>query len=165
MRRRSRAPERVSVVRTIDDLQRVAVIRAIVYVDGQDCPYDEEFDGNDLCGLHLLGWVGAEPAASLRMRFFGGFAKLERLAVRPEHRRSSIAYRWCATRCGSRGARGSRGPTAMRGRGSSRSGPGSARGLWAGRAHSPFSGRRYTEMVLDLKRRRTPSDSAAIRSS
>jgi predicted GNAT family N-acyltransferase len=85
--------ERVTIVRTLDDLQRVAAVRTVAYIAGQDCPYDEEFDGNDLCGMHLLGWMGDEPVGSLRIRYFGGFAKMERLAVRPEHRRSSIAFR------------------------------------------------------------------------
>jgi len=53
----------------------------------QACPYDEEFDGNDFCGAThlLLSWRG-EPAGVVRLRWFGEFAKLERLAVRKEHR-------------------------------------------------------------------------------
>jgi len=30
---------------------------------------------------HLVGYVGAEPAATLRLRYFGDFVKIERLAV------------------------------------------------------------------------------------
>jgi predicted GNAT family N-acyltransferase len=85
--------ETVTVVRNIDDLQKAVAIRAMVYMGEQKCPYDEEFDGNDFCGMHLIGWIAGEPAACLRIRFFAEFAKVERLAVRPEYRRSTIAFR------------------------------------------------------------------------
>jgi predicted GNAT family N-acyltransferase len=83
----------ITVVRTLDDLQKVVAIRAIVYMGAQKCPCNEEFDGNDFCGMHLIGWIRGEPVACLRIRFFAGFAKLERLAVRPDYRRSTIAFR------------------------------------------------------------------------
>jgi predicted GNAT family N-acyltransferase len=87
------ASETITVVRNVDDLQKVVAIRAMVYMGEQKCPYDEEFDGNDFCGMHLIGWIGAEPVACLRIRFFAEFAKVERLAVRQDYRRSTIAFR------------------------------------------------------------------------
>jgi predicted GNAT family N-acyltransferase len=145
-----RPQERVTVVRTLDEYLRAAAIRSIVYVGDQACPYDEEFDGNDFCGLHLIGWVGGEAAACLRMRFFGGFAKLERLAVRPEFRRSNIAF--AIVRQALRLAARKGFPKAY---GHAREGlepfwarfgarPVGARGAFS------FSGHRYTEMALDL---------------
>lgn len=142
--------EKITIVRTLDDFQRAATIRAIVYMDGQACPYDEEFDGNDFCGMHLLGWVDGEPAASLRLRFFGGFAKLERLAVRPEHRRSSIAFRIVREALALARRKGF--PKAY---GHAREG---LEPFWArfgatlmGPAGGfAFSGHRYTEMVVEL---------------
>ncbi len=86
--------ERISIVRTLDDYSRVVAVRSIAYIDGQeDCPFDEEFDGNDFCAMHLIGWLGDEPAACLRVRFFSDFVKLERLAVRPDFRGSTLAFR------------------------------------------------------------------------
>jgi predicted GNAT family N-acyltransferase len=85
--------ETVTVVRTVDDFLKAVSIRSIVYIADQDCPHDEEFDGNDFCAMHLLGWIGGEPVACVRIRFFADFAKIERLAVRAEYRRSSIAFR------------------------------------------------------------------------
>ena len=59
-------------VRTLEDYQKMAAIRAAVFMSEQDCPYEEEFDGNDLCATHLAGLVthfqvpdGAWPAAFL----------------------------------------------------------------------------------------------------
>lgn len=80
-----------TVVRTYDDLAKVMAIRSVAFLGGQDCPFQEEFDGNDFSSTHLLGFVGDEPAACLRIRCFAGFAKLERVAVLPKHRRSRLA--------------------------------------------------------------------------
>jgi predicted GNAT family N-acyltransferase len=83
----------ITVVRTIEDFMRVVSIRGATYIAEQDCPYDEEFDGNDFCASHLLSYVGKEPAGCLRIRYFADFAKLERLAVRHEFRKLRIGTR------------------------------------------------------------------------
>jgi len=82
----------IRVARTLDDLMQVTAIRSAVFLTDQVCPYEEEFDGNDLCAIHLIGSVSGEPAACIRARFFADFVKLERLAVRQEFRRSRIAF-------------------------------------------------------------------------
>ncbi len=81
------------VSRTIEDVMKVFAIRAATYMNEQACPYDEEFDGNDFCAAHILGEVNGEPAGCIRIRFFGDFVKIERLAVRPEFRSSTLAFR------------------------------------------------------------------------
>ncbi|WP_342028175.1 GNAT family N-acetyltransferase [Methylobacterium phyllostachyos] len=82
----------VAVARSMEDLSRVIALRAAVYMAEQACPYEEEFDGNDLSATHLIGYVGDEPAGCLRIRFFADFAKIERLAVRAEHRNTRMAF-------------------------------------------------------------------------
>ncbi len=82
----------VSVAHEFNDLLRVASIRGAVYIGEQECPFDEEFDGNDLAATHLLGYVGDEPAGCLRVRFFADFAKVERLAVRKEFRHTVLSF-------------------------------------------------------------------------
>src|SRR5207237_2982964 len=72
----------ITVVHSIEDFMRVVSVRSATYVAEQHCPYDEEFDGNDFSASHLLSYVGKEPVGCLRIRYFAGFAKLERLAVR-----------------------------------------------------------------------------------
>src|ERR1700716_4260761 len=67
----------IRVAASLSDLMQVVAIRGAVYMGEQDCPYDEEFDGNDFCAMHLIGSVGSEPAACMRIRFFGDFAKLD----------------------------------------------------------------------------------------
>jgi predicted GNAT family N-acyltransferase len=85
---------KVAVVRTVDELMQVFAVRAQVYVAEQDCPYVEEFDGNDLAGAtHLLARAGAEPVATMRIRWFAGFAKFERICVRAKFRGAQAAER------------------------------------------------------------------------
>jgi predicted GNAT family N-acyltransferase len=85
----------IRVASSLSDLMQVVAIRGAVYMSEQSCPYDEEFDGNDFCALHLIGSIGREPAGCLRMRFFADFAKLERLAVRQQFRGTSLALDMC----------------------------------------------------------------------
>jgi predicted GNAT family N-acyltransferase len=91
----SPAPEKprlsVKVARTIEDLVRVMSVRSAVYIAEQECPYEEEFDGNDFSATHILGYVGSEPVGCMRIRYFADFAKVERLAVRKEFRSAGLA--------------------------------------------------------------------------
>lgn len=79
--------------RTLNDMMMITAIRSAVFMSEQECPYDEEFDGNDLCAAtHILGFIDDEPVACLRVRFFADFAKIERLAVRHEYRNSRLSF-------------------------------------------------------------------------
>nr|WP_319531833.1 GNAT family N-acetyltransferase [uncultured Cohaesibacter sp.] len=89
---RGQARTGITVVHEISDLMKVAAIRSAVYIGEQSCPYDEEFDGNDFAATHLLAYVDDEPVGCMRVRFFGDFAKLERLAIRKEYRSSRVAF-------------------------------------------------------------------------
>jgi predicted GNAT family N-acyltransferase len=72
---------RVEVVRDLNEYMKVVAIRASVFLAEQDCPYDEEFDNNDLSALHLIAYLRDEPVATLRIRWFANFAKIERVCV------------------------------------------------------------------------------------
>lgn len=85
------SPTGITVVSESNDFMKVAAVRAAVYMGDQSCPYAEEFDGNDFSASHLLAYVDNEPVGCMRLRFFGDFAKLERLAVRKEYRVSKVA--------------------------------------------------------------------------
>lgn len=82
----------VRVVRDFDDMQRVNMVRTLVYIGEQNCPYDEEYDGNDLAGAtHFLMECDGEPIGCLRVRWFAGFAKIERVCVRACYRHSRVS--------------------------------------------------------------------------
>lgn len=82
---------RVDVAHSSDDVEKALAIRAAVFLVEQNCPYAEEFDGNDRTAMHLVGYVDGEPAGTLRLRFFADFAKPERLAVLPRFRGTLLA--------------------------------------------------------------------------
>jgi predicted GNAT family N-acyltransferase len=90
--RTSRKELSVTVARTMEDVMKVMTIRSAIYIGEQSCPYEEEFDGNDFSATHLIGYIGNEPAACLRVRYFADFAKIERLAVRKEFRNTRLAF-------------------------------------------------------------------------
>jgi predicted GNAT family N-acyltransferase len=81
----------VRVVRSLEEMTRVIAIRGAVYMGEQQCPFEEEFDGNDFSATHLICHKGQEPVGCLRIRYFADFAKLERLAVRNENRNAGVA--------------------------------------------------------------------------
>jgi len=83
----------VKVVRTLDEFMQMVSVRSAVFMSEQVCPFLEEFDGNDFCALHLVGYKGKEPIGCIRIRFFAGFAKIERLAVRHEFRNTRIGFK------------------------------------------------------------------------
>lgn len=89
-RHHNRSDIQVTVVRGLDDLQKVYVLRALTYMAEQECPYEEEFDGNDLCALHLLATENGQPAGSLRLRFFSDFCKIERVCIDPRRRGGAL---------------------------------------------------------------------------
>jgi predicted GNAT family N-acyltransferase len=72
---------RVEMARDLNDYMKVVAIRGAVFLAEQDCPYDEEFDQNDLCASHLIAYLRGEPVATLRIRWFANFAKIERVCV------------------------------------------------------------------------------------
>lgn len=72
---------RIEMVRDLSDYMKVVAIRSSVFLAEQDCPYDEEFDHNDLSASHLIAYLRNEPVATLRIRWFASFAKIERVCV------------------------------------------------------------------------------------
>jgi predicted GNAT family N-acyltransferase len=87
----SKRPNDVRIVRDLNDLLMVFMIRASVYGAEQDCSFVEQFDANDHCATHFIGFIEGEPAGCLRARFFDGSVRLERLAVRKSFRESTLA--------------------------------------------------------------------------
>ncbi len=81
---------RVQPVRDLTDYQKVVSIRAAAFMSEQKCPYAEEFDGNDFSATHLLAYRDQEPIATLRIRWFSGFGKIERVCVIQPERGSPV---------------------------------------------------------------------------
>lgn len=82
----------VRQVRDFEGLAHVFSIRSATYLAEQFPLYAEEFDGNDFCATHFVGYVDGDPAGAVRLRYFADFVKCERLAVKMEYRKSRLAF-------------------------------------------------------------------------
>src|ERR1700744_3778060 len=84
---------RIELATRLEQLGQAQWVRAICYMgssqlpEGQrPLPADQAFDPNDLYATHVLAYDGNEPVGSLRIRWFHGFAEIERSAFRKEYR-------------------------------------------------------------------------------
>jgi predicted GNAT family N-acyltransferase len=80
----------ITPVQSDDDWEKARSIRTQVFIEEQDCPPEEEWDGHDETSRHVLGWVDGQAVATARWRTVPHddeiVAKLERFAVLPDHR-------------------------------------------------------------------------------
>ena len=80
----------ITPVQSDDDWEKARSIRMQVFIEEQDCPPEEEWDGHDETSRHVLGWVDGQAVATARWRTVPHddeiVAKLERFAVLPDHR-------------------------------------------------------------------------------
>lgn len=76
----------VRIVSTFEERQMVVAIRAAVLLGEQSGRYSCHFDENDHCSTLLLVLVDGEPAGTLRLRWFAGFARVEKMILRREYR-------------------------------------------------------------------------------
>ena len=89
----------IELVRSFDAYQKVVAVRTLTFLGEQSCPYEEEFDGNDMCASHLLAHLDGQPIATLRLRWFAGFGKIERVCVLEAHRKSGVIKVLLAAAC------------------------------------------------------------------
>jgi predicted GNAT family N-acyltransferase len=83
----------VTLARTMEDMHKVIAIRSAAYFSDPEHTFGKHFDGNDMSSSHMVGYIGEEPVGTLRIRYFADFARIERIAVRPTHRKSRIAFK------------------------------------------------------------------------
>jgi len=83
---------RISVthVDTDSDLQTCFSIRREVFVEEQNVSAEEEYDGLDPECRHYLLTIDGAPMATARLRFLGGKAKVQRVAVRKAARGTGL---------------------------------------------------------------------------
>jgi predicted GNAT family N-acyltransferase len=80
------------IATTQEELIKVFIVRAIVFMDEQKVPYAIEMDEHEDSATHILGEIDNEPVAAGRLRFLGEWAKLERIAVRKEYRKRGYGH-------------------------------------------------------------------------
>jgi len=73
-----------------DDVVKCIAVRSIVFCGEQHISYQLERDEHDASATHIL--CELEPVAAARLRFFNGYAKLERIAVRAPWRGQGLGH-------------------------------------------------------------------------
>lgn len=82
----------IRIATTDEDILKVMVVRGIVFIEEQQVDWEGEIDEFENDSIHVLGEVDGQPVAAGRLRLLpGGWAKLERIAVRPRWRGRGIA--------------------------------------------------------------------------
>jgi predicted GNAT family N-acyltransferase len=78
-------------LRNQNEMQAALELRHDVFCVEQGVPEQEELDGRDHDGIHLVAIHGGEVVATCRILLIGSTAQFSRLAVRSSMRRRGIA--------------------------------------------------------------------------
>jgi ElaA protein len=81
---------RIAEAATEADRDACLALRIEVFCGEQGVTRDEEIDGLDDGARHLLATVAGSPVGTLRLRFEGEAAKVERVCVARAHRRTGL---------------------------------------------------------------------------
>ena len=77
---------RAEIVTTYEQLLHAYAVRSICFIEENGMKAQQMFDGNDYQATHVILYSGDEPIGALRIRWFKGFAKFERFALRKAYR-------------------------------------------------------------------------------
>ena len=91
---------RVKKVENEEELGQAFQIREEVFIDEQECPRGEEFDGFDDESVHFIAYINGEPAGTSRYRSTDKGVKLERFAVLKKFRGRGVGKRLVQTALG-----------------------------------------------------------------
>ncbi len=83
----------IKIVCSDDEYAQAMAVRRQVFVEEQHIPEEKEFDGNDHHSSHVLATYRGQPVGEMRIRYFNGFVKFERMCVLPAFRKSDISER------------------------------------------------------------------------
>ena len=88
---------RVKKVESKAELEAAFDIRREVFIKGQDCPEEEEFDGFDEKATHFIAYVDDKVVGTSRFRKTEKGIKLERFAVLEAYRGQGVGKRLVQT--------------------------------------------------------------------
>src|SRR5579872_2979180 len=77
---------RIAVVANGEQLLHAQAVRSICFMEETGLPARRVFDGNDFHATHIIVYHDDEPIGSSRIRWFSGFAKIERTCFRKAYR-------------------------------------------------------------------------------
>lgn len=91
---------RVKKIETDQELQDAFKVREVVFIEEQECPPEEEFDGLDDESIHFIAYISGVPVGTSRYRTTDKGVKLERFAVLKEYRGKGVGKRLVQTALG-----------------------------------------------------------------
>jgi hypothetical protein len=77
---------RLVVVTNSEQLLHAYAVRSICFMEETGLAARRAFDGNDFQATHIVAYADDEPIGATRIRWFNGFAKIERTAFRQAYR-------------------------------------------------------------------------------
>ena len=81
----------IKIVTTDKEYAQAMDLRRRVFVCEQHIPEELEFDGNDHSSTHVMALSAGKPVGVMRIRYFNGFVKFERMCVLPAYRKTDIS--------------------------------------------------------------------------
>lgn len=81
----------IKIVTTDEEYAQAMELRRQVFVREHNIPEELEFDGNDHSSTHVMALSKGTPVGVMRIRYFNGFVKFERMCVLPEYRKRDIS--------------------------------------------------------------------------
>lgn len=81
----------LKIVSTDEEYAQAMAVRRSVFVDEHKIPPYLEYDGNDHSSTHILALDRGNPAGTMRIRYFNGFVKFERMCVLPAYRKTDLS--------------------------------------------------------------------------
>lgn len=81
---------------SVDEIRDIAMaIRKQVFVEELSIPENDDLDDNDGPAAHIIAYIQKQdhkfPVGTMRIRFFGGFVKFERMAVLRNFRKTNVS--------------------------------------------------------------------------
>jgi hypothetical protein len=74
------------VVSNAEQMAHAFAVRSICFLEERGFSFRQEFDPNDYQATHFVMYCNDEPVGTSRVRWFAGFARIEKMAFRPSYR-------------------------------------------------------------------------------
>lgn len=81
----------LKIVGTDQEYAQAMDVRRQVFVKEHSIPEQKEYDGNDHCASHVLALDNGKPVGTMRIRYFNGFVKFERMCVLSAYRKTDLS--------------------------------------------------------------------------
>ena len=81
----------IVIVSSDEEYAQAMQVRRDVFVTEQKISPQKEFDGNDHSATHVLALCDGQPIGTMRIRYFNGFVKMERMCVIKDFRKTDAS--------------------------------------------------------------------------